>query len=83
VVAERDPSLRRDQRNAGWPAVGCGGISIAPALDTAAAEIILALPPPCEPFPGLKSLRRTPAVAKTATIAVTIAGFTSPRLSFL
>jgi len=42
----------------GQPAGGSDEISIAPALDTAAAVIMLALLPPCELLPGPKSLKR-------------------------
>jgi hypothetical protein len=70
-------------QDADWPAGGGDGISIAPALESAAAVIILALLLPCEPFPGLRSLKRTPAVATTAMIVITIGGFTSPRPCFL
>jgi hypothetical protein len=56
------------------PAGGCDGIWIAPALDTAAAVIILALPPPCESLPGPKSLKRMTAVPTTATKAVASTG---------
>jgi hypothetical protein len=69
-------------QDADWPAGGSDGISIAPALDTAAAVIALALPLPCELLPGPKSIRRTPAVARIATIKVTIAGSTSRRIFF-
>jgi hypothetical protein len=41
--------------DADWLAGGSDGISVAPALDTAAAVIILALPLFCEPLPGPKS----------------------------
>ena len=40
------------------PAGSADGISIAPAVDTATAVIILALPLPCESLPGPKSLKR-------------------------
>jgi hypothetical protein len=53
---------------------GCDGIWIAPALDTAAAVIILALPLPSESLPGPKSLKRMTAVPTTATKAVTSTG---------
>ena len=43
----------------GRPVGGLDGISIAPALDTAAAEIIVALPLLRELLPGPKSLKRT------------------------
>jgi hypothetical protein len=43
---------------AGRPAGGSDGISIAPALDTTAAVIILALSLPSESLPGPKSLKR-------------------------
>lgn len=74
---------------AGLRRLGCGpvggsdGISIAPALETAAAVIILAAPLSCEALLGPKSLKRIPAVAPIATIAATIAGLKSPRRSFL
>jgi len=42
----------------GRAAGGSDGISLAPALDTTAAVIILALPLPCESLPGPKSLKR-------------------------
>jgi hypothetical protein len=45
----------------GRPAGGPDGISIAPALDSAAAVIIVALPPLGESMPGAKSLKRTRA----------------------
>jgi hypothetical protein len=45
--------------DAGGPAGGSEGISIAPALDTAAAVIMLALP--CEWLPAPKSLKRIAA----------------------
>ena len=57
------------------PAGGFDGISIAPALATAAAVIMLARPLPCESLLGPKSLKRTTAVLTIATIAVTITGF--------
>jgi len=41
------------------PVGDCDGISIAPALDTAMAVIILALPPRCESLPGPKSFKST------------------------
>ena len=41
------------------PATGFGKISMAPALDSAAAVIILALALFCELFPAPKSLKRT------------------------
>ena len=44
--------------DADWPAGGSDGISIAPALDTTAAVIIVALPLPCESLLGPKSLKR-------------------------
>jgi hypothetical protein len=50
------------------------GTSIAPALDTAAAVIILALPPYCELVSGPKSLNRMPAVPATATNTATSKG---------
>jgi hypothetical protein len=43
------------------PAGGCDGISIAPALETAAAVIILALPLACEALLGPKSFKRMTA----------------------
>jgi hypothetical protein len=43
----------------GRPAGASDEISIAPALDTAAAVIILALPLPRDLLPGPKSLKRT------------------------
>jgi hypothetical protein len=64
------------------PVGGADGNSIAPALDTAAAVIILALPLPCE-SPGPTSLKRMTAVPTTATNAATITGIESPRRSFL
>jgi hypothetical protein len=42
----------------GCPSGGSDGISIAPALDTSVAVIILALRLPCAPLPGPKSLTR-------------------------
>ena len=60
---------------------GSDGITIAPALDTAAA-VIIPLPLPCESLPGPKSLKRIAAVPTTATIAATITGI-KPRRSFL
>ena len=63
-------SLAQEDR----PAGGVDGTSIAPALDTAAAVIILALPPYCELASGPKSLNRMPAVPASATNAVTSTG---------
>jgi hypothetical protein len=68
---------------AGRPAGGSDGISIAPALDTVTAVIILAAPLSCEALLGPKSLKRIPAVAPIATIAANIADLKSPRRSFL
>jgi hypothetical protein len=48
-----------DVYDSGRLAAGSDGISIAPALDTTAAVIILALRLSCEPLPGPKSPRRT------------------------
>jgi hypothetical protein len=62
----------------GRPAGGSDGISIAPALDTAAA--VLALPLPCESLLGPKSLKRIPAVHTIATIAATITGIKLLRI---
>jgi hypothetical protein len=63
------------------PAGGADGTSIAPAHDTAAAVIILALPLYCELASGCcelvsgpKSLNRMPAVPARATKAVTSTG---------
>jgi hypothetical protein len=64
------------------PAGGSEGISIAPALDTAADVIILALRLSCESLPGRKFMR-IPAVPTTATITVTITGIKSPRRFFV
>jgi hypothetical protein len=50
------------------------GISMAPALDTAAAVIILAVALSCEALLGPKSSKRIPAVLAIATITVTVAG---------
>jgi hypothetical protein len=50
------------------------GISIAPALDTAAAVIALALRPARESVSGLTLLKRITAVPTTATNAVTSTG---------
>src|SRR5260221_653737 len=47
-----------DVYDSGRLAVGSDGISIAPALDTTAAVIILALWLPCEPLSGPKSPKR-------------------------
>jgi len=47
-----------DEVVAGRLAGGSDGISIAPALDTTAAVIILALSLPSESLPGPKSLKR-------------------------
>jgi hypothetical protein len=63
---------------------GCSeGISVAPALDTAAAVIIPELTPPCESLPKPKSLQRIPTVPTTAASKVMITGTKSPRRSFL
>jgi hypothetical protein len=48
-------------RAVGWPAGGPDGISIAPALDTADAVIIVALPLLRGSPAGPKSLKRTRA----------------------
>src|ERR1700730_11940112 len=56
------------------PAGSADGTSIAPALDTAAAVIILALPLYCELVSGPKSLNRMPAMPTTATNAVASRG---------
>jgi hypothetical protein len=48
-----------DVYDSGRLAAGSDGISIAPALDTTAAVIILALRLPCEPLSGPKSPKRT------------------------
>ena len=56
------------------PAGSADGTSIAPALDTAAAVIILALPLYCELVSGPKSLNRMPAVPASATNAVASRG---------
>jgi len=53
---------------------GADGTSIAPALDTAASVIILALPLPSEAVSGPKSLNRMTAVPTTATNAATSMG---------
>jgi hypothetical protein len=58
----------------GRPAGGVDGISIAPARDTAAAVIILALPRYGELVSGPKSLNSMPAVPARATNAVTSTG---------
>jgi hypothetical protein len=56
------------------------GVSIAPALDTAAAAIILSVPLSCEALLGPKSSKRIPAILAIATSAATIAGLrSSPR----
>jgi hypothetical protein len=60
---------------------GSDGITVAPALDAAAA-VIIPSPLPCESLPRPKSLRRIAAVPTTATIAATITGI-KPRRSFL
>ena len=60
------------------PAGGSDGISIAPALDTAAA--VLALPLPCESSLGPKSSKRIPAVHTIAIITADITGIDSLRI---
>jgi hypothetical protein len=65
------------------PAGGSDGISIAPALEIAAALTILAVPLFCGAPLGPKSLKRIPAVAPIATIAVIMTGLKSPRRSLL
>jgi len=55
---------------------------MAPALDTAAAVIILGVPPACEALPMRRSSERIPAAPTTATMMVTIRGIKSLR-SFL
>jgi len=62
------------QKEADRPAGGADGTSIAPALATAAAVVILALPLPCEAVSGPKSLNRMTAVPTTATNAATSVG---------
>jgi hypothetical protein len=67
-------------QTAGYP----DGISIAPALDTAAAVIALALSATCGSVAGLKLLKRITAVPTTATNAVTSMGtFLSARICCL
>jgi hypothetical protein len=61
------------------PAGGFDGISIAPALEIAAAVTLLAVPLSCGALPGPKSLNRMPAVAPIATIAVIMTGLKSSR----
>jgi hypothetical protein len=56
------------------PADAADGTSIAPALDTAAAVIILALPRSCEAMFASKSLNRMPTVPATATDTATSMG---------
>ena len=53
---------------------GSEGVSIAPALATAAAVIILAVALSCEVLLGPKSSKRIPAVLAIATITATITG---------
>jgi hypothetical protein len=62
------------QKDSDRPADGADGTSMAPALDTAAAVIIPALPLPCEATSGSKSFNRMTAVPATATNAATSAG---------
>ena len=53
---------------------GSEGVSIAPALATAAAVIIHAVALSCEVLLGPKSSKRIPAVLAIATITATITG---------
>jgi hypothetical protein len=53
---------------------GCEGVAIAPALDAAAAVIILAVALLCEALREPKSSKSMPAVLAIATITATITG---------
>jgi hypothetical protein len=59
------------QKDSDRPAGGADGTSIAPALATAAAVVIVALPLPGEAVSGPKSLNRMTAVPTAATNAAT------------
>jgi hypothetical protein len=61
---------------------GSDGISIAPALDTAALVIDVAWALSREPLPEPKSSKRIPAIPRTATTMAIIAGIASLWLSF-
>jgi hypothetical protein len=67
----------------GRPAGGSERISTAPALDTAAAVIIVVLPLSRKSSPGPKSFKRIAVWPTTAINAATITGMKSPRRSFL
>src|SRR5216683_992444 len=73
----RSPGLQRG-KEVGGLTKSSEGVSIASALDTAAAVVILAVALSREALLGPKSTNRIPAVLAIATSATTIASLRSP-----